>query len=89
LVYSNAENYYEVPVETNKSLNKGQLIVSLAYHCSIEFEWKEVNALEIFKTQRFFKDQKIRSIEVKTKAYKPKKSLNMEDLCEKMKNETT
>jgi hypothetical protein len=42
LIHANASHYFRVVIEGKERMCKGQFIVSLAYHCMIQIDWKLV-----------------------------------------------
>jgi hypothetical protein len=66
-------------------MNKGQFLISLAYHANFTMNWKEINANEIFKEPVFLKTHQIRPLPMKLKHYLlTNGNIKITQLCDKI-----
>ena len=86
MIIFNAEQYYQVNVERNRDkkqiLSPGQLLVSLAYNCFLEVNWKSVQTKDIFSTSNPLKREDVWIKRVGVKSIKPHKNHDVSKLTE-------
>jgi hypothetical protein len=75
-----------VPLPSIEQLNKGQLIISIAGHCGIPLQWREIDTSLMFKTEELISTYNIGLMQVMTKSYRCQSTLLFEELGEKMKS---
>lgn len=69
-----------------EQLNKGQLIISIAGHCGIPLQWREIDTSLMFKTEELISTYNIGFMQVMAKSYRCQTNALFDDLREKMKS---